>query len=104
MEYSDLINIASLQALHNQANSEEEKAEFIEKLKNSILFLNSSNFALVELLEKYAINEDGQCSPLKTSLLINALYILKNNLKIENDLGEFIEFHLVKRGKNERSK
>lgn len=99
MEYSELINMASLQTLHNQAESEEAKAEFIAHLKNTVFFIRVSTHTLVELLEQYAIAIDGQTQPLKNSTVISTLYAIKNNLQIESNLDDFIQFHLSNRGK-----
>lgn len=93
MNYAELINPTTAHTLFTQAGKDNKQAEFIANLKNTALFLHASNLALAELLEEYAITTDGQARPLKTPLVINALYTLRNNLQIAGDLGEFIEFY-----------
>ncbi|MFW9319855.1 hypothetical protein ACN9OL_10345 [Glaesserella parasuis] len=95
MEYAKLINIQTINALLEQAG-QEKQAEFIENLKRIVLFINTANFSLVELLEEYAISTDSHCQQPRIEIFINALYTLKNNLQIERDLGEFLECHTAK--------
>lgn len=92
-DYSAVFNQATLNAFY-QSLPPEEKADFQANFTTLNEFIRSANKGLIELLECYLLDRDGEGKAPDTNILINAIYTLRNNAQIENQVADFVAYQV----------
>lgn len=93
LDYSAVFNQNTLTAFYNEL-TDEQKATFQADFNTLGDLLRTTNKGLIELLESYVLDRDSENGLLDTGIVINALYTLRNNAKIESEISDFLAFTL----------